>query len=107
LKTNVYCFTFAPGVDLTEAEATLHLAILACEGLFGEARVRMEVSYCIDPPRSALTVDGCTPAGDAAVLIFAAFLTQEFGPDGFTVGRLVAAPASQARTARASVGTAA
>jgi len=85
MKTNVYRFRFAPGIDLTQAEATLHLAILACEGLFGEARVRMEVSYHIDAPRAMFTVDGGTSAGDAVVRIFAAFLSREIGADGFAV----------------------
>ena len=94
MNTAVFRFSFSPGVDMTEAEATLQLAILASEGLFGEARVRMEVSYHTDAPRSVIVVDGCTPPGDAAVRIFAAFLTREFGADAFTV-RAIPAPMPQ------------
>lgn len=94
MNTAVFRFSFAPGVDMTEVEATLQLAILASEGLFGEARVRMEVSYHADVPRSIIVVDGCTAPGDAAVRIFAAFLTREFGADAFTV-RAIPTPKPQ------------
>jgi len=88
MHTNVYRFTFLRGVDLTEAEATLHVAILATEGLFGEARVRMEASYHLDAPRAALLVEGGTAVGDAVVRIFTALLIKEFGADGFAVRRM-------------------
>jgi len=88
MHTSVYRFAFSRGIDLAEAEATLHLAILAAEGLFGEARVRMEASYHMDAPRSALLIDGVTPVGDAVVCIFTSFLTRECGADGFKVRRV-------------------
>jgi hypothetical protein len=102
MNTAVFRFTFAPGVDLTEAEATLQLSILAAEGLFGEARVRMEVSYHADAPRSVIVVDGSTPSGDAVVRIFTSFLTREFGPEGFSVRR-IPAPRAEAATAHPGV----
>ncbi|TVQ34159.1 MAG: hypothetical protein EA376_00645 [Phycisphaeraceae bacterium] len=91
MTTHVFRFRFASGVDLAEAESTLHLAILAVEGLFGEARVRMEVSYCMDAPRSALLIDGGSTVGDAVIRIFTAFLTREFGAGAFSVRRVAAA----------------
>lgn len=84
----VFRFSFARGIELADAEATLHLAILAAEGLFGEARVRMEFSYHPDVPRSVILVDGHTQAGDAVVRIFTSFLMREFGADGFAVRRV-------------------
>lgn len=105
MKTNVYRFTFAPDIDPTEAEATLHLALLACEGLYGESRVRMDASYHADPPRSVIVVDGSTPAGSAIVRIFTAFLNREFGPDDFTVRRVAAAAST--RTSLTAMGAAA
>lgn len=92
LRTDVYRFCFARSINMMEAEATLQLAILASEGLFGEARVRIEVSYLIDAPRCVIVVDGGTPSGVAVARIFAAFLTREFGADGFSV-RAVPSPA--------------
>ena len=107
MNTAVFRFSLAKGtggVDLTEAQATLRLAILAAEGLFGEACVRMEVSYHTDAPRSAIYVDATTPSGDAVVRIFTAFLSREFGPDRFTVRRL---PSPRAETAVVDAGVAA
>jgi hypothetical protein len=101
MNTAVFRFSFARRIELAEAEATLHLAILAAEGLFGEARVRMEVSYHADVPRSAILIDGHTQAGDAVVRIFTAFLMREFGADGFSVRR-VASPRTSSTPAAAS-----
>lgn len=98
MHTSVYRFTFSRGVDLAEAEATLHLAILAAEGLFGQARVRIDFAYHLDAPRSTLIVDGGTPTGDAIVRVFTAFLVREFGDDGFTVRRV--APSNDAESSR-------
>lgn len=103
MKTDVYRFTFARTIDLVEAESTLQLAILATEGLLGEACVRMETSYNVDAPRCAILVDGGTTAGNAVVRIFTAFITREFGADAFSVRRL----ARSTRRAAAPVGAAA
>jgi len=102
MRTDVYRFTFARVVDLVEAESTLQLAILATEGLLGEACVRMETSYHVDAPRCAVLIDGGTPAGNAVVRIFTAFITREFGADAFSV-RQVAHPKHRTNE---SVGTA-
>ncbi len=91
MNTAVYRFQFVQGVDPLEAEATLQLSILAVEGLVGEARVRMDISYLLDAPRSAIVVDGSTPTGDALVRIFTALITREFGAEAFRVRR-VASP---------------
>jgi hypothetical protein len=42
MTSGVYRFLLKPDVPLDEAEMSLQLAILAAEGLFGGARVRME-----------------------------------------------------------------
>lgn len=91
MNTRVYQFEFTPLVDITEAEATLQLAIIAAEGLFGEAQVRMTVSYHAVPAHRVIHVDGGSESGDAVVRIFTSLLTCEFGPDEFTVRR-VASP---------------
>ncbi|MCC6909086.1 MAG: hypothetical protein IT430_14175 [Phycisphaerales bacterium] len=87
MSDTVFRFSFRAGVDLTEVEATLHLSILAGEGLFGEARVRMEVAYHVDAPHRVILIDGRTAAGDAIVRVFTAFITREFGEDAFEVRR--------------------
>lgn len=87
MSDTVFRLSFRSGVDLIEVEATLHLAIVAAEGLFGEARVRMEVSYHIDAAQRIVLLDGRTGAGDAVVRVFTAFITREFGEDAFDVRR--------------------
>lgn len=81
-------FEFGQGTDLAEIESTLHLAVLAVEGLHGEARVRLEVRYRIDTPTTSVLLDCQTGSGRAVARVFAAFLTRELGADGFRVRRL-------------------
>lgn len=88
MRTDVYRFTFVRTADLVEAESTLQLAILATQGLLGDACVRMETSYHIDVRRCAILIDGGTTAGNAVVRIFTAFITREFGADAFSVRRV-------------------
>lgn len=82
-----YQFKFSPQVDLNEAEASLRLAVMACEGLFGESRTRMEVAYSLDAKTSTITVDGRTAPGEAAIRIFASYVSREFGSDAFVISR--------------------
>lgn len=98
MNTTVYRFTFDRTIPLPEAEQTLHLAILGAEGLFGEAQVRMDLSYHIDEPRRVLLVDGSTEVGAAVIRMFTALLLREIGSHRFTVRRVpqVAAPSLEA-----------
>lgn len=107
MTTAVFRFTFASDMDLHDAESTLQLSILAAEGLFGEARVRMDASYLADTPRSVILVDGSTPVGDAIVRIYTGFLTREIGADGFSVRRMSAPRTPPAAAARGVAGVAA
>jgi len=87
MATDVYRFEFDRSVPLTEAEMSLHLSLFAVEGLYGEARVRLEASYHLDEARRSITVDGGTEVGAAIVKVFTRLLTREFGEDGFRVRR--------------------
>lgn len=51
MTPNTYRFEFNNSVPLEDAEMTLHLATYAIEGLYGEAHVRLEVSYRLDESR--------------------------------------------------------
>ena len=88
MTANVFRFGFVPAVPLTEAELTLHLAIYAAEGLHGEARVRLEVSYQLDRSANAIIVDGETEVGATLVKVFTHLLIRQFGEDGFHVRRV-------------------
>ncbi len=82
-----YRFQFSPEVDLDEAVGTLRLSLLAAEGPYGEARVRTEVSFTVEPIRAEIHVSGATQVLDAVVQIFTSLLSHEFGRDTFTIRR--------------------
>ncbi len=84
-----YRFDLDAATPLTEAEMSLHLAMIALEGLFGRAGVRLDARYHLDEPRRAIVVDGSTLIGESLVKVFAALLIREFGDAGFTVRRIV------------------
>lgn len=98
MTANVYRFGFVPAVPLSEAELTLHLAIYAAEGLHGEARVRLDVTYQLDPPANAIIVDGGNEVGATLVKVFTHLLIRQFGEDGFHVRRLAASLSTKPST---------
>ncbi len=83
--TEAYRYRFRQGADLRQAEDTLLLAILAAEGLYGEACIRMDAGYAIDESIRAIVVDASTEVGQAVNGIFTSFLLKEFGRLGFHV----------------------
>jgi hypothetical protein len=87
--TRAYKYQFRPDIGLRDVEDTLILAFLAAEGVFGEARVRMDGSYSPDHEARALTVDASAAVGQVVNAVFAAYIIKEFGRDSFTVRRLV------------------
>ena len=95
MSTEVHRFKFEQSIPLEEAEMTLHLASYAVEGLFGQARVRLDFSYFVDEPRGTIIVDGTTEVGAAVVRIFTGLVIREFGEEAFQVRRLDACPAAR------------
>lgn len=88
MQCTVLRFTFDNRIDLSDAEATLHLAILAAEGLYGEARVRMDFAYFADPAHRVIHLDSGSQSGDAVARIFTIFAAREFGDRAFAVRRV-------------------
>jgi hypothetical protein len=88
--TGAYKYEFRGKIDLRDVEDTLLLAFLAAEGVFGEARVRMDGSHDSDREARTLTVDASTPVGQAVNAVFTAYIIKEFGRDSFTVQRVAA-----------------
>jgi hypothetical protein len=86
MNSELFRFEFEPSVLLPEAEMTLHLALLSVEGLFGEARVRLEASYRVEEADRLIIVDGAGEVGAAIVKIFTGLLNREFGETSFQVG---------------------
>lgn len=85
MNATSYRFVFARTLDLSEAEQSLHLAMFAVEGLFGQARVRLEAAYEVIDDQRAITVDGATEVGAAIVKVYTGLLLREFGADAFRV----------------------
>lgn len=83
-----YRYRFRSDIDLHDAEDTLLLSIIAAEGLFGEARARMDVAYAVDPTIHTIIVDASTDVGQAMSAIFAAFALREFGRHAVDVRRV-------------------
>jgi hypothetical protein len=83
-----YRYRFAERVGLRDAGDTLLLAVLAVEGLFGAARVRMDFAFATDEAIRVIVVDASTDVGQAVSGIFTAFLSREFGPDAFCIKRV-------------------
>jgi hypothetical protein len=86
--TEGYRFQFDEGVPLRDAEDTLLLSLVAAEGLYGEARVRMDSAYLVDAPLRTIVVDAATDVGQDVCGIFTSFLAREFSPGAFCVRRL-------------------
>lgn len=83
-----YRYRFSERVSLRDAENTLLLAVVAAEGIFGQARVRMDGGFIIDPPIRVIVVDAGTLIGQVVAAIFTAFITGEFGIGSFNVRRV-------------------
>ncbi|HKQ49917.1 MAG TPA: hypothetical protein VJZ71_17720 [Phycisphaerae bacterium] len=85
MKSDMFRFEFEPSASLSDAEMTLHLALLSVEGLFGEARVRLEAGYRVDRANRQITVDGAGEVGTALIKVFTGLLNREFGESAFQV----------------------
>lgn len=94
---DVYCYSFAPGPPAEEVEGALLLALVAAEGLHGEAKVRMEAAHYFDAERRVAVVDGGTAVGCDLNRLFVQFLRRELGDDAFTVRRSSTSPEGAGR----------
>jgi hypothetical protein len=83
--TESYRFEFEPVVPIIDAEMSLHLAMIALEGLHGQAQVRLEAAYHVDESSRTITVNGTTDVGADLVRVFTGLLIREFGEDAFEV----------------------
>jgi hypothetical protein len=88
MTREVYRYTFAPDVPKFEVEASLLLALIAVEGLHGEAQTRLDAGHALGGPFGACVIDGGTAVGRDLAKVFTAFLRREFGEDSFRVERL-------------------
>lgn len=74
-------FSFRPAVPLPEAEATLHLAVLAVKSLHGLDRVQLELHVRIDRASRKFVIDASTEVGRTLAVIFSGYVRREFGDE--------------------------
>jgi hypothetical protein len=96
MAQDLFRFTLTDEVPLPKAEDSLRLALLAAEGLYGQAQVRLGAEYRIDEGAKTLTLDAGTPEGSAVTRMLAQFLARQFGDLSFAVRRLGAGPSEPA-----------
>ena len=88
MPQEAYKYTISDDADLEAVEDTLLLAIVAAEGVYGAARVRMDGSCQMDKQARTVVIDAATAVGQHINRIFTNFLTREFGGEAFEVRRL-------------------
>jgi hypothetical protein len=86
--SEVLRFEFQGERDARELEGDLGLAILCAECIYGRPRVRMEISYVVDPSGKAAVLETCGEAGDAAARMFAGLVGARLGEESYQVRRL-------------------
>jgi len=91
MNPGVYQFAVEQQVPLDEAERSFHLALVAAEGLFGQALVQMDAAYHVDEVHRLIMADATSEVGRAVVSIFAGFMLRQFGADAFVVRRMTGA----------------
>jgi hypothetical protein len=84
MATTTLNFVISARASLEEVEETLRLAMMAAEGLFGAARVHLDVTYTVHTDRRCIDLKAANDAGLAVVRIFTGLLLREFGDDAFT-----------------------
>jgi hypothetical protein len=77
---------------MSAVERSRDLAVLSAAGLYGEARVRMDVGFQIDEPNRTILTDAASEVGAAVTRIFTSLLLKEFGAEGFSVRLVTADP---------------
>ena len=78
-------YTFKAPIPAGDVEETLLLAVLAAEGLHGQAQVRLEAAYDFDHEQHACVIDCGSDVGRDICRIFTGFAIREYGEDAFKV----------------------
>ena len=96
MRCDVYRYTFAPEVQIEEAEATFLLSVLAVEAVHGESQARLDSAHAFDAAARACVIDASTAVGRDLNKLFVGFLQREFGADAFRVDRVANEPVTSA-----------
>ncbi len=90
MSSTITRFEFPNGAHVEAIEADIALAILCAECIYGRPRVRMEVSYVVDPGGKSCVLETAGEAGDAVARVFAGLLATRLGEHAYKVRRLAA-----------------
>jgi len=85
MQPAVYQFEFDGPVSMNDIEATLHLAILGAEALYGESSVRMDGAYSVNEQRRICVVDARSEVGRTICQLFTGYLAKELDSSAFRV----------------------
>ena len=88
MRSGIYRYGFEQAVQMEEVEATLQLAVVATEGIYGGSDVRLDASFAVDDSRRTIVIDATSDVGRCICRIFTGFLANEFGEDAFHVRRV-------------------
>lgn len=95
MNREVQRYSFKASVSADEIENTLLLAVMAVEGLHGQARVRLEASYLFDSEKHACVIEVGSEVGRDICRVFTGFAIREFGEAAFSVRRADGPPEKQ------------
>lgn len=85
MSADVYRYEFPSEIAFEEVQASLVLATMGVESLYGLPQVRLDAGYAIDAGQRRIAIDARTPVGRDLNRLFAGFVLREFGPDSFRV----------------------
>ena len=92
---DIYRFVFRPQLPKAEVEASLLLAIIAVEGLHGEAQTRLDAAHVLTS-FGVCVIDGSTAVGRDIAKVFTQYLRRSYGEGSFRVERLYIVPPAEA-----------
>jgi hypothetical protein len=78
-------FELTEETDREAAETDLSIAVFAAECVYGQARLRLEMSYALDDNGKICVIRSAGEAGEAAARIFAGLTAARLGEAAYAV----------------------
>jgi SRSO17 transposase len=94
MAREVYRYVFGQQAPFSEVLATLNLALIAAESIYGESRSRLDARFTHESAQYAVVIDASTSVGQALNQVFVGYVTREFGEGAFRVERVDRVPAA-------------
>ncbi|MBX3433290.1 MAG: hypothetical protein KF847_08215 [Pirellulales bacterium] len=87
MSVEIYRYRFVETIATEDIDASLLLAVWACEALHGECQVRLDAAHFFDAEARQCVIDAATDVGRNLNRLFIGFIGREFGPESFIVER--------------------